>query len=164
MRRSSSEPFFLLDQNLSYRIAHQVSRAAGYPITAVQNEWPERNLSINPPADWEIIPHLGAKVGHRGVWITLDWDASSEYDELIARHRISVLWLRRPEDGNHPFLRPAQAQLLIAVIATVYRMVAESRNPVYFRASFEDDLPFLERLQGALPGSDEMWQRVPLDE
>lgn len=163
MRRSLSEPFFLLDQNLSYRIALQVSRATGYPITTVRNEWPDRNLSVNPPDDWEIIPHLGAKAGHRSVWITSDWDAFDDYPQLINRHRISVVWLRRPQNRNAPFRRPQQARLLVAVMETAHRLVAESTAPVYLRASFDDELPILERLQGALPGTDEDWRRIPLD-
>lgn len=163
MRRSLSEPFFLLDQNLSYRIALQVYRATGYPITAVRNEWPERDLSVNPPEDWEIIPHLGAKSGHLGVWITLDWDAFDEHSYLIDRHRISVLWLCGSRDGNTRFFRHLQTQLLIAVIATVYRVVAESDDPVYLRASYVEDLPALERMQGTLRHTPMVWGRVPLD-
>ena len=163
MRRSLSEPFFLLDQNLSYRIALQVSRATGYPITAVRNEWPERNLSVNPPDDWEIIPHLGAKAGYRGVWITLDWDASNEYAQLINRHRISVLWLRRPQNWNARFSRPQQTRLVVEVIATARRLVAESDGPVYLQASFVEDSPILERLRGLLQDAPLAWERVPLD-
>lgn len=164
MRRLLSEPFFLLDQNLSYRIARQVSRATGYSITPVQDEWPERDLSVNPPDDWEIIPHLSAKAGHLGVGITSDWDAFDEYPQLISRHRISVLWLRRPQSEDAPFRRPQQAQLLVAVIATVYRMVSESQNPVYPRASIAGEAPAMERLQGTLPATVEDWQNVPLEE
>ena len=147
MQPQGAEPFFLLDQCLSHRIASQVSRTTGYRITPVRNEWPERDLSVNPPQDWEIIQHLGSKSGHRGVWITLDWDAYDEYPGLIERNRISVLWLRRTEHGNPRFTRPRQTQLLVAVIATVYHLVFESISPVYLRASFDNDLPTLERLR-----------------
>lgn len=163
MRRSLSEPFFLLDQCMSYRVASQVSRSTGYPITTVPNEWPDRNLSENPPEDWEIIPHLAAKASYRGLWITLDWGASGEHSHLIERHRISVLWLRGPSDNNRTLRRPQQARLLVAVMETVHRLVAESTAPVYLRARFDDELPILERLQGALPGTDEDWRRIPLD-
>ena len=75
MQTPPADPFFLLAQCLSYRIAREVTRVTGFPIASVRDEWTDRNLSVNPPGDWEIIPHIGAKAGHRGVWITADWGA-----------------------------------------------------------------------------------------
>lgn len=108
MQTLPSDPFFLLDQCLSYRIAREVTRVTGFPITSVRDEWPDRNLDINPPGDWEIIPHLGAKAGHRGLWITADWGALRQHSQLIDNNRISVLWLRGAESLNFPTLSRSQ--------------------------------------------------------
>lgn len=160
MQPSASESFFLLDQCLSYRIAYGVSRASGYPVTPVRDEWPERDLSVNPPMDWEIIPHLGAKAGHWGVWITLDWGALMEYAHLIDRHRISVLWLRRT--GNRNLTLAEQRRTLIAVLGTAHRIVAATTAPVYLRAMY-DGQPMLERWSGTRLGEPgQQWVAVLL--
>ena len=144
-----SEPFFLLDQCLSHRIAYGVAEASGYTVTPVRDEWPKRDLNVNAPKDWEIIPHLGAKAGHLGVWITLDWSASVEYAQLINRHRISVLWLWLP--GNRNLTIDEQRRTLIAVLGTAHRIVAATAAPVYLRARY-DGQPMLERWSGARLG------------
>lgn len=155
MQPSGSEPFFLLDQSLSHRIARRVSRVSGYPVTPVRDEWPERDLSVDPPMDWEIIPHLGAKAGHFGVWITLDWGASAEHAYLIDRHRISVLWLQGAGGRGFSLPRVQQTQLLADVIGAAYSIFAAAAAPVYLRARFEpgegsQPIPILERLAGSL--------------
>lgn len=163
---SASEPFFLLDQCLSHRIAPQVTRATGLHFTPVKDEWPDRDLDVNPPGDWEIVPHLGAKAGYRSVWITLDWGAFRQHSTLIHDSRISVLWLRGEESRNFPTLsRLQQAQLLISVIATVHRLIVESDSPVYLLARLDSvpgSLPILERLRGTVLDRPTEWQRVPL--
>ena len=167
MRPSASEPFFLLDQNLSHRIAPQVTRATGFPITPVRDEWPDRDLEIDPPRDWEIAPHLGAKAGHRGVWITLDWGALRQHTSVIHNSSISVLWLRGEESRNFPTLsRLQQTEMIIAVIATVHRQVAESDSPVFLLARLDSESnlpPILERLEGTLLDTPQTWRRVALD-
>ena len=160
-----SEPFFLLDQCLSPRIARQVLDATGHRITTVRDEWPERDLNVNPPQDQEIIPHLGNRGGHRGVWITLDWDASVEHADLIDRWRISALWLRPPEGAANRFSLSQQSQLLVAVVDSAYRIVADADAPVYLRArlaSGDAPRPVLERLAGSLPDAPRRWQLVQL--
>ena len=166
MRKPPSDILFLLDQCLSYRIAREVTRVTGFSITSVRNEWPDRNLDINPPGDWEIIPHLGAKAGHRGVWITADWGAFRQHSQLILNNRISVLWLRGAESRNFPTLsRLQQTQILVAVIATAHRLISESDSPVFLLASLDPTSglpPVLERLQGTLLDTHPIWQPVPL--
>ena len=138
MRTPPSDIFFLLDQCLSYRIAREVTRVTGLTITSVREEWPDRNLDINPPGDWEIIPHLGAKAGHRGVWITADWGAFRQHSQLILKNRISVLRLRGAESRNFPTLsKLQQTQILVAVIATGHRLISESNSPVFLLASLD---------------------------
>ena len=166
MQTPLSNPFFLLDQCLSYRIAREVTRTTGFPITSVRDEWPNRNLDVNPPGDWEIIPHLGAKAGHRGVWITADWGAFSQHSQLILNNRISVLWLRGAESRNFPTLsRLQQTDILVAVMATVYRLIVASDSPVFLLASLDAESgapPVLERLQGGILDRPNRWQLVPL--
>ena len=165
LQRSVSEPFFLLDQCLSHRIAYGVSRVSGYPVTPVRDEWPERDLSVNAPKDWEIIPHLGAKAGHLGVWITLDWGALAEYAHLIERHRISVLWLRGADGGGFSLLRAQQSQLLAEVIGMAYPIFAAATAPVYLRARLAPGggaVPLLERLAGSLLEAPLRWVAAPL--
>ena len=154
MQTPSSEPFFLLDQCLSYRIAREVTRVTGFPIASVKDEWPGRDLSVNPPGDWEIIPHIGAKAGHRGVRITADWGAFRQHSQLILNNRISVLWLRGSESRNFPTLSRAQhAHVLVTVIATVHRLIVASDSPLFLLASLDPRaglLLVLERLQSGL--------------
>ncbi len=167
MQTSASEPFLLLDQCLSYRISREVTRATGVPVTPVRDEWPGRDLNVNPPGDWEIIPHLGAKAGPRGLWITLDWGALSQHSHIIHNSRISVLWLRGAESRNFPTLsKLQQTRILVAVIATVHRLIAESDAPVFLLASLDPASglpPVLERLQGDLLDKQPIWERVLLD-
>ena len=167
MQTPLSNPFFLLDQCLSYRIAREVTQSTGIPITSVRDEWPDRNLDVNPPGDWEIIPHLGAKAGHRGVWITADWGALRQHSQLILNNRISVLWLRGVEKRNFPTLsKSQQTHILVTVMATVHRLIVDSDSPVFLLASLDPQSglpPLLERLQGTLADAELHWQPVPLD-
>ena len=167
MQTTSSDPFFLLDQCLSYRIARDVTRITGFPITSVRDEWPDRNLDVNPSGDWEIIPHLGDKAGHRGVWITADWGAFSQHSQIIINNRISVLWLRGMESRNFPALsKSQQTHILTTVMATVYRIIVASDSPVFLLASLDAESgapPVLEKMQGALADTKPIWERLPLN-
>ena len=167
MQTLPSDPFFLLDQCLSYRIAREVTRVTGFPITSVRDEWPDRNLDINPPGDWEIIPHLGAKAGHRGLWITADWGALRQHSQLIDNNRISVLWLRGAESLNFPTLSRSQhIHILVSVMATVHRLIVASDSPVFLLASLDPGSgspPVLERLQSGLLDNPQQWEQVGLN-
>ena len=149
---------------MSRNAAPEVSAATGYSIPTVWDEWPGRDLSVNPLGDEEIIPHLGNKAVYRAVWITQDWEASWKHQNLLIAHHISVLWLRGP--GGRPFNRAEQSSVLIAVLETVHRLVSESDAPVYLRARYDPEggsRPILERLQGSLRDAPLQWQRVSLD-
>ena len=167
MQTPPSDPFFLLDQCLSYRIAREVTRVTGFPITSVKDEWPDSNLDVNPPGDWEIIPHLGAKAGHRGVWITADWGALRQHSQLIVNNRISVLWLRGAESRNFPTLSRSQhAYILVTVIATVHRLIVASDSPLFLLASLDPGAglpPVLERLHSGLLDNPQQWGQVGLN-
>ena len=167
MQTPSVDPFFLLDRCLSYRIARDVTRITGFPITSVRDEWPDRNLDVDPPGDWEIIPHLGDKAGHRRVWITADWGAFSQHSQLILNNRISVLWLRGMESRNFLALsRSQQTHILATVMATVYRIIVSSNSPVFLLASLDVESrmpPVLEKMQGSILDRPPQWHRVPLD-
>ena len=144
-----AEPFFLFDESMSRNAAPEVSASTGYPIPTVWDEWPGRDMSVNPLGDEEIIPHLGIKAGHRAVWITQDWRAYFKHQNRLIVHHISVLWLRGP--GGWPFSRLEQPPVLIAVLATARRLVVVSDVPVHLRAKYDpigSSLPMLERLQG----------------
>ena len=164
MQPAAPEPFFLLDQSLSPRLARQVFRTTRLTIATVRGEWPEKDFDEYAPRDEEIIPYLSGRAGHRGVWITADLGARRHHRELIDRHRISELWLLSPDDRDVPFYRAQQSLLLVAVVNTIRRIVAEAGEPVYLNARIGvAGQPVLERLQGTFLNSDEVWQRVPLD-
>ena len=142
----------------------EVSESTGYPIATVWDEWLGRNLSVNNISDQEIIPHLGANAGYRAVWITADWGARRTHEDLLIAQQISVLWLRGRRRRN-PTL-PEQTRMLIAVLETAHRLVAESDSPVYLRVRFSPDdvsQTILERLAGTLRDAPLQWQLVPLD-
>ena len=167
MQKPSSEPFFLMDQCLSYRIAREVTRVTGFPITSVRDEWPDRNLDVSPPGDWEVIPDLGDRAGHRGVWITADWGALTQHSRLILNNRISVLWLRGAESRNFPILSKwQQTRILVTVMSTVNRLIVTSDSPVLLLASLDPEsgaLPILERMQGSILDRPPEWLPIPLD-
>ena len=155
-----SEPFFLLDESLSHNIVEGVSAATGYSIATVWDEWPGRDLSVNPLQDEAIIPHLGAKGGCRAVWITADLNARRRHRRLLEAQQISVLWLLGP--GNRNLTVAEQRRTLIAVLGTAHRMVAATAAPVYLRARY-DGQPMLERWSGARLGEPgQRWVAVPL--
>lgn len=166
MQTPLPDPFLLLDQCLSYRIAREVTWATGIPVTSVRHEWPDRDLDVNPPGDEEIIRYLGAKAGHRGVWITADWGAIRQHSQLILNNEISALWLRGMENRNFPTLsKSQQTHILVTVMATVYRLVSASGSPIFLLASLDPESglpPVLERLEGALAEAELRWQSVPL--
>ena len=148
---------------MSTRIVPDVSAAINYPISTVREEWPERDLSVNPVPDQEIIPYLGGKGGHLAVWITQDWSALGDFKLLLGYHRISVLWLRGP--GGRSLQPHEQAMITTDVFYTVRRIVVESSAPVYLRARYDPDggsQSMLERLQGSLRDTPLRWERVPL--
>ena len=168
MQTPPSDPFFLLDQCLSCRIAREVTRLTGFPITSLKDEWPDRNLNVNPPGDWEIIPHIGAKAGHRGVWITADWGAFRQHSQIILNNGISVLRLRGAESRNFPTLSRAQyAHILVTVIATVHRLIVASDSPLFFLASLDPGAglpPALECLQSGLLEDTQQWEQIGLND
>lgn len=155
-----AEPFLLLDESLSHNIVAEVSAATGYSIATVWDEWPGRDLPVNPLPDEAIIPHLGAKGGCRAVWITADLNARRRHRRLLEAQQISVLWLRRP--GNRNLGVTEQRRTLIAVLGTAHRMVAATAAPVYLRAMY-DGQPMLERWSGTRLGEPgQQWVPVPL--
>lgn len=156
-------PFFLWDESLSRNVVPEITAATGYPIATIWDEWPGRDLSVNPLLDDEIIRHLGHKGGHLAFWITQDWNAMSEYKLLLDAHRISVLWLRGP--GGRSFRPPEQSMLTIAVIDTAHHLAAAHNAPVYLRARMapgDAPRPILERLAGSLTERPRRWQTVRL--
>ena len=158
-----SEPFFLLDESLSSGIVAEVSRATGYPISTVRDEWPGRNLAVDPLPDEEIIPHLGQKAGNRSLWITGDWKARHEHARLISSSGISVLWLRGP--GRRPLEPGEQLRMLCAAMNRVVSLIGGSDEPVYLRVRLDPNngyQPFLERLRDTVLDRPLEWQRVPL--
>ena len=164
MALPGSEPFFLLDESLSSGIVAEVSRAAGFSISTVRDEWAERDLAVDPPLDEEIIPHLAQKAGSRSVWITGDRRALQKHGRLIATSGISVIWLRGP--GRRPVQPRVQVQMLTAVIARVHSLIQSSVVPLHFRVRLnplDDNQPFLERLRGSILERPLEWQRVRLD-
>ena len=159
----ASEPFFLLDQNLSHQAALLVSEATGHLITTVRDEWPERDLNVNPPLDEDIVSYLSTKTGHRGVWITQDWRARRRHRNSIVTHGISVLWLRGP--GGRDVDYPEQCRMLAAVMETVRRMIVSSDAPVCLRVRLEPADSYrtiLERLQGTLLDIPLQWEPAAL--
>lgn len=155
-----AEPFFLLDESLSRNIVAGVSAATGYSIATVWDEWPGRNLPVNPLPDEAIIPHLGAKGGCRAVWITADLNARRRHRRLLEAQQISVLWLLGP--GNRNLGVAEQRRTLIAVLGTAHRIVAATAAPVYLRARY-DGQPMLERWGAARLGEHgQRWVAVPL--
>ena len=65
----------------------------GYSIRSVQKEF---NISASESvSDQDIINHISATYGHRGVWLTKDRSSKREHGELIRASRISVIWIKR---------------------------------------------------------------------
>lgn len=148
---------------MSRRVVPEVSAATGRFIATVWDEWPGRDLSVNPLPDDAIIRHLGSKGGRLAFWITQDWSALGDFRELIDAHRISVLWLRGP--GGRSLKRPEQLLLVRAVLDTVWRLAMDGDAPVYLRARFDpggEAAPMLERLAGRLLEAPLRWVLVPL--
>ena len=162
MQPSPSEPFFLLDESLSSRIAPIVSGTTGHLISTIWDEWRGRNFSADPLPDEEIISHLGEKASHRALWITADWGARRQHRTLIDCSLISVLWLRGPGGGGLSVHN--QSFILQSVMGAVHQLMLECDAPVYLRARFQrddGDQAFLERLQGTLL-EQSSWERIPV--
>ena len=157
------DPFLLADHCLGIRIASRV-RVSGNRIRTIQEEWPDRNLRVNPPSDEEIIRYLEEKAGHRALWITQDWDAFGRHGQVLQTSGISVLWLRWPKYGN--FSSVDKSQMVQLVIESVYTLILESVAPVYLRLRLEhgNDLqPLLEQLQGTMTKRPAVWQPVSIE-
>lgn len=143
----------------------EVSAATGRFIATVWEEWPGRNLSVDPLPDDAIIRHLGDMGGRLAFWITQDWSALGDFRELIDAHRISVLWLRGPEGRS--LKRPEQLLLAGAVLDTVWRLAMDDDTSLYLRARFAPGggtapAPMLERLAGSLLEAPLRWVAAPL--
>ena len=143
----------------------EVSAATGRFIATVWDEWPGRDLSVNPLPDDAIIRHLGSMGGRWAVWITQDWSALGDFRELIDAHRISVLWLRGT--GGRSLKPPEQLLLAGAVLDTVWRLAMDDDSSLYLRARFAPGggappAPMLERLAGSLLEAPLRWVVVPL--
>lgn len=163
MQTSASELYLLADHCLGTRVARRV-RISGNRIRTIQEEWPGRDLQIDPPQDEEIIRRLGETAGRRAVWITQDRAAYSRHRGALHASQISVLWLRWTKYSDMPV--ESKSRVLQLVIETVYDLVAGSNAPVYFRVTLDSDNPrhpILGRLQGTVLDRPPRWQRIPLD-
>lgn len=151
----SLDPFFLLDHNLSHLFAPAL-QATGFNVTSVMAEFKGSHWV----ADEEIIARLARLGRHRAVWVTADTNAQRAHGKLIIAEHISVLWVFEP--GRRSLTGIRQLQLLSLVIFDVHRIVAETSNPVYLRASLNVWRPRLERLAGSLIDSRLDWRRLTI--
>lgn len=154
MTQLSLEPFFLLDQNLSYRFAPAFD-ALGFRMTSVHEAFPGQ---VSVPDQDQII-WLSDRGKQNAVWITADEDAQKAHAKLIAANDISALWIHWSPKGEKGL---ADLRLLTMVIPDVRDSVARATRPVYFRASWNVRRPKLERLQGTLLVKKLKWHRLQL--
>lgn len=156
----SLDPFFLLDDNISYQFGPALA-AVGFRVSTIRQEWPNRNPFIDPVRDEdEIIPFLGSKGKHRAVWVTSDWEAHKAHARMIRAQNISVLWLNEPTGRSLTGLQ--ELQLLSRILPDVNRIVTETTQPIYLRAFFNVRRPRLDQLVGTLFDAKLHWKRIVL--
>lgn len=153
-KRRESTPLFLIDNNLSYKLA-QALRDVGFDCTSVKAEFPDLE---NASDEGDIIPWLSTEAGYNGVWVTADEEAQRVHAKIILAKIISVLWIQRPKRGLSAL---QELQLLSYVILPVNTIVASATQPVYFKASFNAMRPKLEQMTSSLYDKKLQWKRIP---
>lgn len=133
----TNEPFYLLDNGLNPRIADLMSEL-GYSLRSVQAEFgvaPTDSVS-----DEEIIRHIGATYGHRGVWITKDNSSKRQHAEVIRASGVSVIWIKQQT------LSTMQQHYIVTYCYHRTRHeLLDSRSPIHYEANFHGQ-PERERL------------------
>ena len=163
MRTSQIEPFYLLDQGISYRIVRQVQvpGIATNRFTSVREVWPDRDLDVDAPSDQEIIQFLAGRAGHRSLWITIDWRAFEDHKKLLHAQQVSVLWLRCPP--RRDLTLPQQRITIQDALPRIHPMLLEADSPIYFRLSSrfgEMATAIFERLESNILDTPQLWKPV----
>ncbi|MBI2760413.1 MAG: hypothetical protein HYX51_03175 [Chloroflexi bacterium] len=133
-RPQPDDTLFFVDECLPAQVG-QALRLVGYPITTSADEETRAVL------DEDLIPWLAER---RYIWITKDDAAKREHMVAIARHAISVVWVRGLEHGKDSVqknkITARQLHLMLTVkLLEIEKLVRAARGPRYFTLHLAGD-------------------------
>jgi hypothetical protein len=120
-------PYYLVDKNLSPVIS-KAFHDCGYDITCVQAQF-QNQSKVD---DYDIIQYLGQYGRQNSVWFTADADAARVHGKILKSKQNSVLWIYRPRSGLSRF---QELLLSCLVIEDVHKIISNTANPIYLRAT-----------------------------